>query len=65
MSDEGREIVPVKEVPGVPMHCGKPMKRVVVGETTGHPRYHFLCQNGDAQVRGEYLPGYEPKKESC
>ncbi len=67
MEDEspGREVVPLKEVPRVPMHCGKPMRRVIVGETTGRPRYHFLCQDGDAQEKGPPLPGYEPKESTA
>lgn len=50
---QAQEITDLKEVPRPREHCGKPMRRVIVGTMTREPRYQYICQNGDHQELGE------------
>ena len=48
-----QEVKPLREVPGVPQHCGKPMTRMSSGQpdpATGDPIFVYVCDCG-AQTR--------------
>jgi hypothetical protein len=63
METEHREVKPLQEIVRPFTHCNRPMRRVVMGETTGKPYYMWICVNNDHRERGGFVnPEHEPKE---
>jgi len=61
MTEQAQEVTKLQEVPRDPQHCGQPMKKLLVGTTTGNPRYQYACLKCGAQQRG---PDLNPPKQT-